>query len=172
MTDTTIAGLDPAGRLGALADAGTLALDPPAGASPHLARFGIAAREDDGVVTGRATIGGRRVLVAAQDERFLRGAAGERHARALEALFANAREERPDAVVLVMASGGVRLHEANAAELALARALSASSTRGPRASRCSRSARATCSAGHRCSRAPATGSRCCPRCASGSRGPA
>lgn len=125
MTDTTIAGLDPAGRLSALADAGTLALDPPAGASPHLARLGIAAREDDGVVTGRATIGGRRVLVAAQDERFLRGAAGERHARALEALFANAREERPDAVVLVMASGGVRLHEANAAELALARALRA-----------------------------------------------
>jgi malonate decarboxylase beta subunit len=125
MTAATIADLDPAQRLGALADAGTLALDPPAGASAHLARFGIAPREDDGVVTGRATIGGRRALVAAQDEQFLRGAVGEKHGHALASLFTRARSERPDMIVLVLASAGVRLHEANAAELALARALQA-----------------------------------------------
>ena len=117
--------LDPNARLAALADPGTLALDAPAGASADLARFGIEARDDDGVVTGSASIGARRVLVAAQDERFLRGAVGANHGRALASLFARARDERPAAVVLVMASGGVRLHEANAAELALARALRA-----------------------------------------------
>lgn len=117
--------LDPHRRLAALADPGTLALDAPAGASADLARFGIEARDDDGIVTGTASIGARRVLVAAQDERFLRGAVGASHGRALAALFVRARDERPAAVVLAMASGGVRLHEANAAELALARALRA-----------------------------------------------
>lgn len=112
-------------RLRALADAGSFVADPPVGPSESLARFGIAARDDDGIVCGRAAIEGREVLVAAQDERFLRGAVGANHGRALAALFARARAERPAAVVLVMASGGVRLHEANAAELALARALQA-----------------------------------------------
>lgn len=125
MASAAIARLDPEGRLAALADAGTLALDPPAGASPDLARFGIEARDDDGILTGRAAVGGRTVLVAAQDERFLRGAVGARHGRALAALFERARTARPVAVVLIMASGGVRLHEANAAELELARALRA-----------------------------------------------
>ncbi|CAG1003756.1 Malonyl-S-ACP:biotin-protein carboxyltransferase MADC [Burkholderiales bacterium] len=125
MTAVPIARLDPRARLDALADPGSLAFDAPAGASPDLARFGIDAREDDGIVTGSATIGGRRVLVAAQDERFLRGAVGAIHGRALAATMVRAQDERPDAVVLAMASGGVRLHEANAAELALARALRA-----------------------------------------------
>lgn len=120
-----IAPLDPRGRLAALADPGTVRIDAAAGASAHLARFGIEARDDDGVVTATASIGGRRVLAAAQDERFLRGAVGANHGRALADLFARAIERRPDAVVLAMASGGVRLHEANAAELALARALRA-----------------------------------------------
>lgn len=120
-----LTGRSPADRLRLLADAETFVPDPPAGASPDLARFGIVAQDDDGVVTGRAHIGGRRVLVAAQDERFLRGAAGANHGRALANLFERAREERVDGAVLLMASGGVRLHEANAAELALARALRA-----------------------------------------------
>lgn len=117
--------LDPRERLAALADPGSLSLDAAAGASADLARFGIDARDDDGIVTGAAAVGSRRVLVAAQDERFLRGAVGANHGRALASLFVRARDERPAAVVLVMASGGVRLHEANAAELALARALRA-----------------------------------------------
>jgi malonate decarboxylase beta subunit len=123
MDRAPLAALDPRDRLAALADAGSLALDPPAGASPDLARFGIAPRDDDGVVTGRARVHGADVLVAAQDERFLRGAVGARHGRALAALAARALDERPAALVLALASGGVRLHEANAGELELARAL-------------------------------------------------
>ncbi|MEO8485664.1 MAG: carboxyl transferase domain-containing protein, partial [Betaproteobacteria bacterium] len=125
MHDVSLAALDPRARLAALADPDSLAPDPPAGASPDLARFGISPHADDGVVTGRATIDGREVLVAAQDERFLRGAVGAIHGKTLAALAARAIVERPAAVILVLASGGVRLHEANAAELALARALRA-----------------------------------------------
>ena len=125
MIAASLAPLAPADRIAALADAGSFVADPPVGASPDLARFGVVAREDDGIVTGRARIAGRDVLVAAQDERFLRGAAGPRHALALAALFARARGTPPRPVVLLLASGGVRLHEANAAELELARALKA-----------------------------------------------
>ncbi|MEP6679338.1 MAG: biotin-independent malonate decarboxylase subunit beta, partial [Betaproteobacteria bacterium] len=108
--------------MGALADTGSVvSLDAPR-ASPWLARFGIAAQEDDGVATAALSIGGARVLAAAQDERFVGGSLGARHAQALEGLFRRAVDERPAAVVLLMASGGVRLFEANAAELAAARA--------------------------------------------------
>ena len=115
----------PVARIASLADAGSVQLLAPAGASPHLARYGIAAREDDGIVVARARLHGARVLVAAQDERYLAGSVGERHGRALRALAARAKDERAAAIVLLLASGGVRLHEANAAELALARALAA-----------------------------------------------
>ena len=125
MDRVPLAALEAHARLAAIADPGSLALDAPAGASPDLARFGIAAHDDDGVVTGRARLDGRDVLVAAQDERFLRGSVGRLHGGALAALAARAWSERPAALVLLLASGGVRLHEANAAELALARALRA-----------------------------------------------
>jgi biotin-independent malonate decarboxylase beta subunit len=91
--------------------------------SPHLARWGIKAQDDDGVVIARATIRGAPVFVAAQDERFLGGSAGVRHADAMRGMFDRARAERPAAVLILAASGGVRLHEANPAELALARTL-------------------------------------------------
>ncbi len=117
--------IPPPARLAALADAGTLVAFPAAGASPHLARFGIAAQDDDGVQTAALAVKGRRVLAAAQDDRFLGGSVGQRHGEALERLFRQALADRPAAVVLLVASGGVRLHEANAAELALARALRA-----------------------------------------------
>jgi malonate decarboxylase beta subunit len=93
--------------------------------SPHLARWDIAAQDDDGVVVARATIRGAPVLIAAQDERFLRGSAGANHADALRGLFELARAERSAAVVILAASAGVRLHEANPAEGSLARALAA-----------------------------------------------
>ena len=121
--------LTPAERIAAVADRGsvrsvTASLDAPR-PSPHLARWGIAAQDDDGIVVARATIDGAHVLVAAQDERFLGGSAGANHADTLRRLFELARAERPAAVVILAASGGVRLHEANAAEWALARALAA-----------------------------------------------
>jgi malonate decarboxylase beta subunit len=117
--------LAPAARLAAIADEGTVAsLDTPRPSS-HLARYGIAARDDDGIVTARLRVDGRTWLAAAQDERFLGGSVGAAHGEALRALFERARAERPHGVVLLAASAGVRLHEGNPAELALARALRA-----------------------------------------------
>ncbi len=128
-TTAALRSLAPDERIAAIADPGSvvpvnaaLGLPRP---SPHLARWGIAAQDDDGVVVARATIGGAPVLIAAQDERFLGGSAGANHAEALRSLFGIALVERPAAVLLLCASGGVRLHEANPAEIALARALSA-----------------------------------------------
>lgn len=121
--------LAPRERIAAIADPGSVrAIDASFDAprpSPHLARWGIAAQDDDGIVVARGTVEGADVLVAAQDDRFLGGSAGANHADALRRLFERARAERPAAVVLLAASGGVRLHEANAAEWALARALTA-----------------------------------------------
>jgi malonate decarboxylase beta subunit len=117
-------GVAPAERIASLADADSVEWFTPAGASPHLARFGIAAHEDDGVVVARARLAGAPVFVVAQDETYLAGSVGERHGAALRAMFEAARAERPHAIVLLLASGGVRLHEANAAEVELARALS------------------------------------------------
>ena len=121
--------LTPAERIAAVADRGSVrsvdaSLDAPR-PSPHLARWGIAAQDDDGIVVARATIDSAHVFFAAQDERFLGGSAGANHADALRRLFELGRAERPAAVVLLAASGGVRLHEANPAEWALARALAA-----------------------------------------------
>ena len=117
-------GVAPAERIVSLADADSVEWLAPAGASPHLARFGIAAREDDGIVVARARLAGAPVFVVAQDETYLAGSVGERHGAALRATFEAARAERPHAIVLLLASGGVRLHEANAAEVELAHALS------------------------------------------------
>ena len=116
---------EPIALLAALADTGSVEPFPRAGSSPHLARWGIAPAEDDGIVCARLAIGGARILAAAQDARFLGGSIGANHGLALHRLFLHAAEERPDVVVLFVDSGGVRLHEANAAELALARALGA-----------------------------------------------
>jgi len=130
MQSVTVARLRPlsaAARIAAVADPGSVAAVDEALAGPrpsrHLARWGLRTQDDDGVVLVRATIQGAPVFVAAQDECFLGGSAGTRHAEALRTLFDLARGERPEGVVLLMASGGVRLHEANPAELMLARAL-------------------------------------------------
>ena len=122
---TALRTASPHARIAALADAGSAEFFPPAGASPHLGRFGIAARDDDGIAIARVRLHGEPMLVATQDEHYLAGSVGERHGKALQAMFDAARRERAAGVVLLAASGGVRLHEANAAELALARALSA-----------------------------------------------
>jgi len=110
-------------RITALADPDSVQFFPPTGASPHIARFGMVAHDDDGIVVARIRLGGSPMLVAAQDESFLAGSVGERHGIALQSMLALALREPPAAIVLLLASGGVRLHEANAAELALSRAL-------------------------------------------------
>jgi biotin-independent malonate decarboxylase beta subunit len=117
-------GSSPRGRIEALADDGSIEWLSEAGASVHLARFGVGPHGDDGVVTARMRIKGQAWQVAAQDERFLGGSVGARHGAALQHLFEDARAHGAG-ILLLAASGGVRLHEANAAELALARALRA-----------------------------------------------
>ncbi len=119
--------LAPQDRIGAIVDAGSMAPVDAALAAPraslHLARWGIAAQDDDGIVFARGRVLGRPALIAAQDERFLGGSVGAHHGAALRALFLLARIEQPAAVVLLLASGGVRLYEANPAEQSLSGAL-------------------------------------------------
>ncbi|HEX4916734.1 MAG TPA: biotin-independent malonate decarboxylase subunit beta [Limnobacter sp.] len=87
--------------------------------SPHMALLEQPVAFDDGVVIGRATLNGARVLVAAQEGQFLGGAIGEVHGAKITALVGLAMREKPAAVVLLFESGGVRLHEANAGLIAV-----------------------------------------------------
>ena len=82
--------------------------------SPHLARLGVPSSFDDGVAIGRATLDGRPVFVATQEGGFLGGGVGEVHGAKLVGLLRRALRDRPEGVVLLVDSGGVRLHEANA----------------------------------------------------------
>jgi len=104
-------------RLAGLVDAASFVeLCPPAARciSPHLAQLDAPVAFDDGVVVGRASLGGRPVLVAAQEGRFNGGAVGEVHGAKIRGLLERAQREKPVAVLLLADSGGVRLHEANA----------------------------------------------------------
>lgn len=87
--------------------------------SPHLARLDAPLAFDDGVVVGRATLGGAAVCIAAQEGRFNGGAVGEVHGAKIRGLLNRALIERPAAVLLLVDSGGVRLHEANAGLIAI-----------------------------------------------------
>ena len=86
--------------------------------SPHQAQLDQPVAFDDGAIVGAATLAGNPVLVAAQEGAFLGGAIGEVHGAKLMGLIDRARDEKPDAVLLLFDSGGVRLHEANAGLIA------------------------------------------------------
>ena len=87
--------------------------------SPHLGIFDLPAQFDDGIVVGSATLDGTRVLVAAQEGRFMGGAFGEVHGSKLTGLLRAAKALGRD-VVIAFDTGGVRLQEANAGEIAIA----------------------------------------------------
>ncbi|WP_407123327.1 biotin-independent malonate decarboxylase subunit beta [Bradyrhizobium sp. STM 3561] len=87
--------------------------------SPHLAIFDLPEQFDDGIVVGCGRLDGAPVLVAAQEGRFMGGAFGEVHGAKLTGLLRAARALRQD-VVILFDTGGVRLQEANAGELAIA----------------------------------------------------
>jgi malonate decarboxylase beta subunit len=111
-------------RLGLLLDLGSFAeiLGPERRVtSPSLPLFDLPLAFDDGMIVGRGTLGGRPVLVAAQEGRFMGGAIGEVHGAKLLGLLrgAIARPTR-DPVLILFDSGGVRLQEANAGEVAVA----------------------------------------------------
>ena len=82
--------------------------------SPHLLQLDTPAAFDDGVAVGRGRLDGRPVLAAVQEGGFMGGAVGEVHGAKLTGLLERALVERPAAVLLLLESGGVRLHEANA----------------------------------------------------------
>jgi malonate decarboxylase beta subunit len=87
--------------------------------SPHLARLNAPVAFDDGVMVGRARLAGHPVLIAGQEGKFNGGAVGEVHGAKLRGLMEKAISERPVAVLLLVDSGGVRLHEANAGLIAI-----------------------------------------------------
>ncbi len=87
--------------------------------SPHLPALGMPVAFDDGVVVGEGTIDGRKVLIAAQEGGFMGGAVGEVHGAKITGLLERAADVKPEAVVLLLDTGGVRLHEANAGLVAM-----------------------------------------------------
>ena len=90
--------------------------------SPHLSLFDLPRAFDDGVVIGRGALGGAEVLVAAQEGQFMGGTFGEVSGAKLVGLVRAARDHKqvPQTILLLLDSGGVRLQEANAGELAVA----------------------------------------------------
>lgn len=87
--------------------------------SPHLPSLGAPTSFDDGVAVGAGLLDGQRVFIAAQEGRFMGGAVGEVHGAKISGLLERAVSEKPAAVLLLIDSGGVRLHEANAGLIAV-----------------------------------------------------
>ncbi len=109
-------------RIKGLLDAGSFAeILPPAAAepSPHLAQLDLPGAFDDGVIVGCGRLAGKAVFVAAQEGQFMGGAVGEIHGAKIVGLLRRAVAEKPAAVLLLIDSGGVRLHEANAGLIAI-----------------------------------------------------
>jgi malonate decarboxylase beta subunit len=88
--------------------------------SPHLQVFDLPTQFDDGIIIGRGRIAGAPVFVAAQEGRFMGGAFGEVHGAKLVGLLRAARDVKSIPVLIMFDTGGVRLQEANAGELAVA----------------------------------------------------
>jgi malonate decarboxylase beta subunit len=87
--------------------------------SPHLTQFDLPAAFDDGMIVGSGRIDDRAVLLAAQEGRFMGGAIGEIHGAKLVGLLRAAAALRAN-VLILFDTGGVRLQEANAGEVAVA----------------------------------------------------
>ncbi len=115
-------------RLNGLLDAGSFKeLLPPAAraTSPHLPLLDTPVAFDDGVIVGAGLLAGRSVLAASQEGGFMGGAVGEVHGAKLTGLFERAIDLKPAALLLLLESGGVRLHEANAGLIAVSETMRA-----------------------------------------------
>jgi malonate decarboxylase beta subunit len=93
--------------------------------SPHLGQLNAPVAFDDGVAVGRAKLGGVAVYAAAQEGGFMGGAVGEVHGAKLVGLLRRAVNDKAAAVLLLVESGGVRLHEANAGLIAVSEVMRA-----------------------------------------------
>lgn len=125
---------DARARIAGLLDAGSFRefLGPAQRAiSPHLAQLDQPAAFDDGIVVGEGRLHGKHVLVAAQQGEFMGGGVGEVHGAKLTGLLRRAVDTHPDGVLLLLDTGGVRLHEANAGLIAISEIMRA--TLGARA---------------------------------------
>ncbi|ACK52097.1 malonate decarboxylase, beta subunit [Methylocella silvestris BL2] len=89
--------------------------------SPHLDIFDLPKQFDDGLIAGRGTLNGEPLFIAAQEGRFMGGAFGEVHSAKLTGLLraAKASGGKIKTVLILFDTGGVRLQEANAGELAI-----------------------------------------------------
>jgi malonate decarboxylase beta subunit len=97
--------------------------------SPHLPMLDTPVSFDDGVIVGEGKLAGRDVLIASQEGGFMGGAVGEVHGAKLTGLFEraidHAQQGKRVAVVMLLESGGVRLHEANAGLIAVSETMRA-----------------------------------------------
>jgi malonate decarboxylase beta subunit len=93
--------------------------------SPHLEQLNAPVSFDDGVVIGSGRLHGTTVLAAAQEGGFMGGAVGEVHGAKLVGLLKRAVIEKAGAVLLLLETGGVRLHEANAGLIAVSEVMRA-----------------------------------------------
>ena len=114
-------------RIAAVVDPGSFSeiLPPPTReTSPYLEKLDQPVAFDDGIVIGRATVDGTPVHLAAQEGKFVGGAVGEIHGAKLTGLLqAAARDGRP--CVMLVESGGVRLHEGSSGEIGIAESMRA-----------------------------------------------
>jgi len=122
MNHTSFHEADARQRIDSVLDAGSFAefLGPTRRiTSPHLAPLDHPVAFDDGIVVGSGRLQGQPVLIAAQQGEFIGGGVGEVHGAKLTGLLRRAAQEKPAAVLLLIDSGGVRLHEANAGLIAI-----------------------------------------------------
>jgi malonate decarboxylase beta subunit len=115
-------------RLAALLDPGSFEEFLPPSArlvSPHLGQLDASVAFDDGVAIGRGQLGGKMIFVAAQEGGFMGGAVGEVHGAKMAGLMRRAIADKVEAVVLLLETGGVRLHEANAGLIAVSEVMRA-----------------------------------------------
>ena len=87
--------------------------------SPHLKLLNIVSSFDDGIIIGKAKLNNHSILIASQEGKFMGGTVGEVHGAKLVGLLQSAIACEVKAVYLLIDSGGVRLHEANAGLIAI-----------------------------------------------------
>lgn len=96
-------------------------LMPPTESAPstHLAALDIPGAFDDGVIIGEGTLDDKPVFIISQEGQFMGGSVGEIHGAKIVGLLRRAIRDKPAAVLFLIDSGGVRLHEANAGLIAI-----------------------------------------------------
>jgi len=114
-------------RVAAICDPGSFKeiLPPPERVmSVYLPELDIPVSFDDGLVIGRASLNGSPVYLAAQVGQFVGGSVGEVHSAKLVGLIESAARDKIPFVMLIE-SGGVRLHEGSSGEIGIAESMRA-----------------------------------------------